>query len=57
MKIKVYVVYGKNNLLNVISAAVHPTKEAAEFAAKKYYDKYSIDEHILESVEFVKERE
>lgn len=57
MKIKVYVLYGENNLLNVISAAVHPTKEAAEVAAKKYYDKYSIDEHILEPVEFIKERE
>ena len=55
MKIKVYVVYGKNNLLSVISAGVHPTKESAEVAAKKYYDKYKIEEQVIEPVEFVEE--
>lgn len=57
MKIKVYLLWGRNYNLNVISAGVYATRAQAEAAAQKFYDEYKIEEQLLTPVEVVEEDE
>lgn len=47
IRVKVFLLYGRNTLLNVISGGVYSTKFEAEEAALKYFDEFKIEEIIL----------